>query len=94
MGEGVTGRSEAFFALAFACCRCGASPPAIGTVERGRIAAGRGATCAPPISTVERRRVAAGRGSTCTASIRPVEPGLLSGSYGVDRKADGDHSQN
>jgi hypothetical protein len=82
------------FALAFACYRCGASPPAIGTVERGRIAAGRGATCAPPIGTVERRRVAAGRGSTCAPSIRPVEPGLLPGSYLVDHKTDGDHSQN
>src|SRR5262245_38229249 len=39
--------------LAFACDRCRTSPSAISTVERCRVAAGRGATCAPPVSTVE-----------------------------------------
>jgi hypothetical protein len=68
---------QAVFALAFACYRCGASPPTIGTVERCRVARGRRAACASTVSTVERRGVAAGRGSTCTASIRSVEPGLL-----------------
>ena len=62
--------------------------PAISTVERRRVAAGRGATCALPVSTVECRRIAAGRGSTYAPSISPVEPGLLSCSRLVDRKAD------
>src|SRR5262245_37175583 len=67
------------FASAFACCRCGASSPAISTIERRRIAVGRGAACAPTVGTVECGRVAAGRGSTHASSVRPVEPGLLSG---------------
>ena len=75
------------FALKFACHGCGASPPAIGTVERFSVAAGRGAAGASPVSTVERRRVATGRGSTCASSIGPVEPSLLSGSCLVDRQA-------
>src|SRR5262249_43423701 len=73
---------------------CGASPPTIGTVERRRVAAGRGATCAPPVSTVECRRIAAGRRRTHAASIGPVEPGLLSGPSLVEGKADEGQAKN
>jgi hypothetical protein len=82
------------FPLPFTRCRCRASSPAICTVERCRVTAGRRAACAPPVSSVERRRVAAGRGSTYAPSIGPVEPGLLSGSCLVDREADEAHGQN
>jgi len=85
---------QGVFALTFACHGCGASPPAIGTVERFSVAAGRGAACAPPVSTVESRRVAAGRGSTYASSIGPVEPGLLSGSCLVDRQVHESEDQN
>jgi hypothetical protein len=82
------------FALAFVWDRCGASPPAISTIKRCRVAAGRSAACAPSVSTVERRRAAAGRGSTHASSIGPVEPGLVAGSCVVDRQAHESEGQN
>src|SRR4029077_3375511 len=78
----------------FSWYRCGASPPAISTIERCSVTAGRGATGAPPVGTVERRRIAAGRGGTYAPSIRPVEPGLFTGSLLVCCDVDEGHDQN